>query len=166
MPISSTELETAADVFAEVRTKPLFIMKLDVRPALVFGDTPVTHRRVRIVDGGRFEGEGLSGDVLDGGSDWQAVRTDGCTVLDARLNLRTDDGALICMSYRGLRHGPAEVMARIEKGQVVDPASYYFRINPMFETASEKYSWLNGVLGVGIGHRFEDGLVYNVFELL
>jgi hypothetical protein len=166
MPISLKELDTAADVFAEVHTRPLFTMKLDARPARVVGDTPITLRRVRIIDGGRFEGERLSGEVLDGGSDWQTVCRDGSIVLDARLALKADDGALICMTYKGLRRGPAEVMARIEKGQVVDPASYYFRINPMFETASEKYSWLNGILGVGIGHRFEDGLVYNVFELL
>ena len=166
MPISLKELETAVDVFTEVRTKPLFIMKLDVRPSLVIGETPVALRRVRIVYGGHFEGERLSGEVLDGGCDWQYVGTDGSTVLDARLTLKTDDGALICMTYRGLRHGPAEVMARIEKGQVVDPASYYFRINPMFEAASDRYNWLNGILGVGIGHRFEEGLVYNVFELL
>ena len=166
MPISLKELETAAGILAEVRTKPLFVMKLDARPPLVIGETPVTRRQVRVIFGGRFEGERLSGNVLDGGSDWQAIRADGCTVLDVRLTLETDDGALICMTYRGLRHGPAEVMARIEKGQVVDPASYYFRINPMFETASATYAWLNRILGVGIGHRFEDGLVYNVFELL
>jgi hypothetical protein len=166
MPISLKELDTAAGVFAEVHAKPLFMMKLDVRPALAIGDTPSALRRVRIVHGGHFEGERLCGDVLDGGSDWQSVCRDGSIVLDARLALKTDDGALIFMTYKGLRRGPAEVMARIEKGQVVDPASYYFRINPMFETASEKYGWLNGILGVGIGHRFEDGLVYNVFELL
>lgn len=166
MPISSTELETAVDIFGEVRTRPLFTVRLDVRPPLVLGKTPLTLRQVRIIEAGRFEGERLSGEVLDGGSDWQAVRADGCTVLDARMILRTDDGALISVTYRGLRHGPAEVMARIENGKVVDPASYYFRINPMFETPSEKYAWLNRILGIGVGHRFEEGLVYNVFEIL
>ena len=54
----------------------------------------------------------------------------------------------------------------LEKGEAVDPTSYYFRINPMFETASEKYGWLNGVVAVGIGHRFADAPIYNIFELL
>jgi Protein of unknown function (DUF3237) len=94
------------------------------------------------------------------------VRSDGSTILDVRLNLRTNDGNLICMTYKGLRLGPADVIARIEKGEVVDPASYYFRISPMFETASGKYAWINGVLAVGLGHRFEDGPLYSVFELL
>ena len=151
---------------AEVRSRPLFTAQLEVRPIVVVGETPTTFRRVGLVYGGHFEGERLSGEVLDGGSDWQSVRSDGSTILDVRLNLKTDDGALICMTYKGLRLGPPDVIARIENGEVVDPASYYFRINPMFETASEKYAWLNGILAIGLGHRFEDGPVYNVFELL
>lgn len=154
------------DVLRTVRTRPLFTMRLDVRKLLVVGETPTTTRRIGLVSGGEFEGERLSGAVLDGGSDWQSVRPDGSTMLDVRLHLRTSDGALICMTYKGLRHGPADVIQRIESGEVVDPESYYFRINPMFETASEKYGWLNGVIAVGIGHRFADGPVYNVFELL
>jgi hypothetical protein len=94
------------------------------------------------VSGGTFEGERLSGRVLDGGSDWQSIRADGSTLLDVRLNLETQDGALICMTYKGVRHGPREVIQRLEAGEVVDPASYYFRIAPMFETASETYGWL------------------------
>jgi len=70
------------------------------------------------------------------------------------------------MTYKGLRHGPREVIRRLEASEVVDPASYYFRIAPMFETASETYGWLNGIVAVGIGHRFADGPIYNLFELL
>ena len=49
----------------------------------------------------------------------------------ARLVLKTKDEALIGMTYRGIRYGPPDVVARIEKGEVVDPTSYYFRINPL-----------------------------------
>jgi hypothetical protein len=158
--------DRATGVLAELRSRALFALKLDVGPLIVVGATPTTFRRIGVIHGGRFEGERLSGEVLDGGSDWQSVRRDGSTMLDVRLNLRTDDGALICMTYKGLRHGPADIIARIDKGEVVDPASYYFRISPMFETASEKYAWLNGIVAVGIGHRFADGPLYNVFEVL
>ena len=94
--------------------------------------------------------------MLDGGSDWQTVRTDGATTLNARLVLKTKDKALIGMTYRGIRYGPPDVVARIEKGEVVDPTSYYFRINPLFETANANYDWLNRVVAVGIGHRRAD----------
>jgi hypothetical protein len=50
--------------------------------------------------------------------------------------------------------------------EVVDPTSYYFRINPLFETAAAQYDWINRVVGVGIGHRTADGPVYSVFEVL
>src|SRR6202166_4425972 len=126
-----------------VRTMPMFVMRLDVRPLLIVGATPGGYRRVGVVPGGSFEGERLSGDVLDGGSDWQTVRSDGATTLNVRLVLKTADDALIGMTYQGLRHGPPEIIERGEKGEAVDPASYYFRINPLFETSAPKYDWLN-----------------------
>ncbi len=153
------------EIQRSVRTRPLFTMRLETK-LLAVGTTPTTARRIGIVPGGTFEGERLSGRVLDGGSDWQSIRADGSTLLDVRLNLETQDGALICMTYKGVRHGPREVIQRLEAGEVVDPASYYFRIAPMFETASETYGWLNGIVAVGIGHRFADGPIYNLFELL
>jgi hypothetical protein len=94
------------------------------------------------------------------------VRGDGATTLDVRLVLRTDDEALIGMTYRGLRSGPPDIVAQIEKGEAVDPASYYFRMTASFETASVKYDWLNRIVAIGIGHRRADGPVYSVFEVL
>jgi hypothetical protein len=154
------------DALKNVRTRPLFVMHLDVRPLLMVGATPGGFRRVGVVPGGSFEGERLSGEVLDGGSDWQTVRSDGSTTLNVRLVLKTKDDALIEMTYQGLRHGPPNVIEKIEKGEVVDPESYYFRINPVFETSAAKYDWLNRVIAVGIGHRRADGPVYSVFEIL
>ena len=154
------------EVMKNVRTRPLFVMHLQVKPLLVVGATPGADRRIGLVPGGSFEGERLSGQVMDGGSDWQAVRADGSTTLDVRLVLKTKDGALIAMTYRGVRHGPVDVIKRMEQGEAVDPSSYYFRINPMFETAAATYDWLNRILAVGIGHRRPDGPVYNVFEVL
>jgi hypothetical protein len=102
-----------------VRMRPLFTMRLDVRPIVDFGQTPTRHRRVGVVFGGEFDGERLAGAVLDGGSDWQSVRTDGSNFLDVRLNLKTIGGALIAMTYKGVRHGPGDVIARLERGEVV-----------------------------------------------
>jgi hypothetical protein len=150
----------------QVRTRPLLTLQLTVSEILAVGATPTADRRVGLVTGGQFWGERLSGEVLGGGSDWQSLRPDGSTLLDVRLHLRTDDGALILMRYQGLRHGPAEAMRRIAAGEVVDPADYYFRINPMFETASETYGWLNRILAIGAAYRLPDGPVYNLFEVL
>ena len=155
-----------SDALKSVRTQPLFVVRLDVRPMQALGATPGGLRRVAVVTGGAFEGERLSGRVLDGGSDWQIVRGDGAMTLDVRLVLETDDGALIGMTYRGLRHGPSDVMQRINAGEAVDPADYYFRINPLFETAAPKYDWINRVVAVGIGDRQASGPIYSIFEVL
>jgi hypothetical protein len=149
-----------------VRTRPLFIARLETRPLQVIGPTPAGVRRVGVVPGGVFEGDRLSGVVLEGGADWQTLRSDGSLSLNVRLVLKTGDGALIMMRYEGVRHGPADVLSRIDRGEVVDPASYYFRINPLFETAAPQYGWLNHVVAVGIGHRLPDGPLYSVFEVL
>ena len=164
MPTSLTD--KLPDVLKTVRTRPLFVMRLDVRKLQIIGATPGSYRRIGVVPGGIFEGERLSGEVLEGGNDWQAVRPDGATTLDVRMVLKTNDGAHLGMTYRGLRHGPADIIERIERGDVVEPASYYFRINPLFETAAPQYDWINRVIAVGVGHRMADGPVYSVFEVL
>jgi Protein of unknown function (DUF3237) len=153
-------------VLKSVRTRPLFVMTLAIQPYLVVGETPGVNRRVGVVPGGTFDGERLSGTVTSGGLDWQTSRNDGATTLDVRLVLKTNDDALICVSYQGLRHGPPEIIAAIAKGQEVDAASYYFRTNPVFETAASKYDWINRILAIGLGHRVPDGVIYSVFEIL
>ena len=164
--MSEIRYDGLPEVLKNVRTRPLFVMHLQVRPLLIVGGAPSANRRIGVVPGGSFEGARLSGVVIDGGSDWQSVRADGSTTLDVRLVLKTKDDALLAMTYRGVRHGPADVIERMEKGEAIDPSSYYFRINPMFETAAATYDWLNRVLAVGIGYRRPDGPVYSVFEVL
>ncbi len=89
--MSSRLFDNLPDVLQHVQTQPLFVMHLKVRPLQVVGATPGTYRRVGVVPGGRFEGERLSGEVLEGGNDWQSVRSDGSTTLHARLVLKTTD---------------------------------------------------------------------------
>jgi len=164
--MSTSQYNSLPETLAILRTRPLFVMQLNVRELLIVGATSGAHRRVGMVFGGSFGGERMSGEVLDGGNDWQTLRSDGSLTLDVRLVLKTKDDALIAMTYRGIRHGPPGVVQRIEQGEVVDPASYYFRINPLFETAAAKYDWLNRVVGIGIGHRQVAGPIYSVFEVL
>jgi len=119
-----------------------------------------------VVPGGVFEGDRLLGTVLEGGNDWQTVRSDSTTVLDVGLVLKAGGGELIGMTYGRLRHGPPDIIKRIEAGEVLDPSTHYFRINPVFETASHQYGWLNRILAIGIGQRRSDGVTYSVFEIL
>ncbi len=108
--MSANPTEHLPETLQALRSQPLFVMRLEVKPIEVIGATPGPYRRVGIVTGGSFAGERLSGAVLDGGSDRQTVRKDGATSLDVRFLLPTHDGALISMTYGGLRHGPASVL--------------------------------------------------------
>ena len=98
LPPFTDYLKDLPEVLKSVRTRPLFVMRLDVRPLQIVGATPGAYRRIGVVPGGSFEGERLSGQVLDGASDWQSVRNDGSTALNVRLVLKTKDDALIGMT--------------------------------------------------------------------
>lgn len=150
-----------------ISTRPLFEIRLQVPQVLDMGDTPLGRRRIANVTGGDFEGERLRGTVVGApAGDWLLQRNDGVTVLDVRLLLRTDDGEHIYMAYRGVRHGPADVMARLAAGEPVDPGTYYFRIAPVFETAAKKYAWMNKLVAVGVGRRDPTGPTYSIEEVL
>ncbi|MFT3700104.1 MAG: DUF3237 domain-containing protein [Kofleriaceae bacterium] len=149
-----------------IELRPLFVMKLDVKPSFIVGATPGPFRRIGVVPSGTFEGERLSGVVLDGSSDWQTVRADGAITLDVRLLLRTHDGVALTLAYHGLRHGPADVLARLDRGDPVDPSEYYFRISGSFEAATtSSYDWLNRIVMVGTGYRLPGGPVYTLYEV-
>ena len=105
--------------------------------------------------------------ILDlGCGDWLLLRSDAVLELDLRITLETDDRALIHMSFQGLRHGPADVIAALGRGEVVDPATYYFRTVPRFETSAEKYAFLNRIITVSVGETRPDGAVHRIEEIL
>ena len=87
-----------------------------VPPLIVIGQTPNAFRRIGVIQGGSFEGERLSGEVVTG-NDWQAVRTDSWIELDVRLVLKTVDGELIVMTYTCLRAGPRSVIEKLDRGE-------------------------------------------------
>lgn len=150
----------------ELRLQHLCTLDIEVGKAQVLGMGPQGERRIVEVTGGRFEGPRLSGRILPGGADWILVRPDGVTQLDVRVTLETTDGALVYLSYRGLRHGPAEVIERLNRGEEIPASAYYFRTTPVFETGAAQYLWLNKIIAIGTGYRRPQGPVYTVYEVL
>ena len=122
----------------ELRWRPLMTFFIEVKKPYVVGKTSVADRRIGEITGGYFEGEKLKGKFLTSGSDWQAVRDDAAWMINVRSLLETDDGALIGMTYTGLRHGPKEVIDAIGRGEAVSSTAYYMRVAPVFETGPEK----------------------------
>ncbi len=130
------------------------------------GATPAGHRRIVCVKGGTFTGPALRGRVVPGGGDWLVGRADGSRRLDVRLTLETDDGSLIYASYGGLFYGASDVLGRIAAGATADVSEYYFRTAPMFETAAERYAWLNRTLAIAYGRRTSSEVGYSVYAIL
>ncbi len=149
-----------------MNTRPLLTLKLTTAQVEVIGAVALGTRTVYPITGGTFEGPRLRGKVLPGGGDWTLLRPDGVLELDLRITLQTEDDALIYMTLTGMRHGPAEVLAAIGRGEAVDPTRYYFRSAPRFETASEKYGFLNRLLAVGVGENRPGGPVHTIEEIL
>jgi hypothetical protein len=118
------------------------------------------------VAGGEFEGPRLRGTILPGGSDALLLRSDSVLELDLRIVLETDDHALIFMTFQGLRHGPPDVLAKLGRGEVANPATYYFRTAPRFETSAEKYAFLNRIISISVSEARPDGAIHRIDEIL
>ena len=149
----------------DLRTALLFEPSVDLTEPQEVGATLQGNRRIIYGRGGRFEGPTLTGEVLPGGGDWLRIRPDGVGDLDIRASLRTNDGPRISTDSRGIFHGSAEVMSRVLRGEAVSPADDSLRKTPFFETASEKYGWLNRLVAVGTSTRTPTGVHYTVYAV-
>ena len=148
-----------------MRLEPLLKVRIELARAQELGQAPLGRRRIIGITGGSFEGTRLSGRVLPGGADWQVVRPDGVAHLDARYTLETADGALIYVQNHGYRHGPEDIMRRLASGEDVDPALYYMRTTPLFETGDARYAWLNRIVSLATGARRASSVQLDMFEV-
>jgi len=133
-----------------MNSRPLMRLRLTTSATREIGSTPHGALLIFPVIGGAFEGERLRGKVLAGGGDWVTAKADGTFELDLRVTLETEDGALIHMTFTGVR----------------DDANHYFRTLPRFETAAPKYAFLNRLLAVGVGEIGPEGPVHVIEEIL
>jgi hypothetical protein len=153
----------------EVPTTYLFDLLAELEPRLDLGPGPLGRRVFDRVRGGTFEGPRLRGEVLPGSGDPLLNRADGVSIIDARAVLRTDDGALILMTYVGRVVIPDDVRPALADPQtrhLIDPARYYIRATPVFETGHPRYAWLNSVLAVASGYLTPGGIGYRVSHVL
>jgi Protein of unknown function (DUF3237) len=112
-------------------------------------------RRTIPITGGTVRGR-LNGRVLAGGADFQLIVSDAVAVLDARYTLELDSGARIFVQNHALRRGSAEAIAKLVRGEPVDPAEIYFRCVPTFEVSDPALAWLTESVFIGTGARFPD----------
>jgi hypothetical protein len=96
------------DVYKDFRTEHMWDAKVTVSATINLGASKRGTRRIVPITGGTFEGSRIKGVVLPGGEDWQLVRQDGDTELNARYLLKTDDGVIIQVINQVLIHMPAK----------------------------------------------------------
>src|SRR5947208_16973463 len=121
-------------------------------------------RRIVALTGGTFTGPELNGKLLPGASaDWQIIMADGTALGDIRYTLQTDRGDLLYVQSRAVRHGSAEVLARLGRGENVDASEYTFRTSTQIETAAAELDWLNKGVFVSVGGRQMSAVVYETY---
>lgn len=129
------------------------------------GETAAGVRRVIPILGGEVSGPRLQGRVLPGGADYQLIRADGVAELHARYVIEAAGGGRIYVENSGIRHGPAEAMERLRRGEMVDPALIYFRTTTKFETNDEAFSWMARHIFVGAGVRHPDRVQISIYQV-
>ena len=149
-----------------LETKYVFSLAIHVGTPIVAGDFGYGIRRVIPVLGGTVQGDGINGKIHPGGADFQIIRPDGFTELEAKYAFELDDGAVIYIENIGIRFGPKDALDRIARGEAVDPALIYFRSVPRFETGAPKYRWLMQSLFIGVGARHPDRVELAVHQVL
>jgi muconolactone delta-isomerase len=148
----------------EPRLTFVYRLEATLGEPLDLGATAQGHRRIVPQTGGTFAGPEFTGKLLPGVSaDWQIVRPDGTALVDIRSTLLTDDGTLLYVRSRGVRHGSPEVLARLGRGESVDPSEYTFRTATQIETSRPGMDWLNKGVFISVGGRQATGVIYETY---
>jgi muconolactone delta-isomerase len=146
------------------RMTPVYRLDATVGEPVDLGETGHGHRRIVPLTGGTFTGPELNGTLLPGASaDWQTTLPDGTALGDIRYTLRTEGGDVLYVQSRSVRHGTTEVLARLARGEAVDPSEYTFRTSTQIETAAADLAWLNKGVFVSVGGRQPSGVVYETY---
>ena len=140
-------------------------VRCEVGALVTLGPAKHGERRYVLLGGGTVRGPELSGTLVEGGVDWQIARADGVLEIAAHYVIRSLDGALIEVQSDGLRHGPAEVMARLAKGEAVLRDAYFFRTLVRFTTGAPAWAHLNKVLAIAVGQREASAVILDFYRI-
>lgn len=144
---------------------PMTQIRCEVGGLVSLGAAPTGERRYVPLGGGTARGPELNGTLVEGGVDWQVARSDGVLEIAAHYVIRTDDGALVEVKSDGLRHGPAEVMQRLARGEAVPRGAYFFRTLIRFTTGAPDWAHLNKVMAIAVGQREARTVLLDLYRL-
>jgi hypothetical protein len=145
---------------------PFADLSVQVAPPIEVGAVGHGARRVIPIKGGKCVARDWSARVLEGGADFQLIVNERMAQLEARYVLETDAGDRIYVRNDAIRTAAPDVMARLVRGEPVDPALVYFRCVPRFEVSAPALAWMMERMFVGTGLRRPDEVVMRFFEVL
>jgi hypothetical protein len=152
-------------LLTELPVEHLCDFSVDLEPAQLIG-TPVGARMTFVAKGGLVEGPRIKGELLPGGGDWLMVGADSIGRVDVRATVRTDDGALIHYESRGVIKIPPDGLERLANGETLPFSETYVRTTPKFETADERYAWLNELVVVAYNELAPNHIDYRMYRVL
>jgi hypothetical protein len=135
---------------------PLCTARITLNKPMEMPGTPLGLRAVIEMPEIVYEGERLSGRLVGPAAvDWLLISDGGAGAgaIDVRFVLRTDDDALIHVSYRG----------RSDHSQGHGVLPLYSA--PVFETGDPRYAWLNTVQAIGKGVVRDNVIHYEIYEV-
>jgi hypothetical protein len=144
---------------------PFAHIRCEVGEILSLGAAPMGERRCVPLLGGDVSGPGLQGRILEGGTDWQWLRSDGVLELEAHYIVVTPDGARVEIQSKGLRHGPPDVMARLARGEPVAADEYFFRTLVRLATGHPGWLHLNRVMAIASGRREARRVLLDLWQI-
>lgn len=153
-----------SDSLPEPRLILVYRLEATLGEPLELGETREGSRRIVPQTAGRFSGPEIAGELVPGVSaDWQILLPDGTALADLRYTLRTTDGALLSVRSQGVRHGSADVLARLARGDAVEPSEYVFRTLTRIETAAPELDWMNRGVFISVGGRQPHAVIYETY---
>jgi hypothetical protein len=166
MTVAPPELEHVCDLQVFV-TPP-------IEAGQVIGLNSRGKRRIIPITGGSLTGSAanhptLQGRVVSAGADFQIVVSDTCADLDARYMIALEGtyaGEHIFVQNRALRRGSAEDIAKLVRGEAVDPSRIYFRCAPTFEVSTPKLQWMTESLFIGSAARGTGSVHLSFYRLV
>ena len=166
-PLEPHPNDPAATKLAQLpdpRLRFVYRLEATVGQPLDLGEVAQGRRRIVPLTSGTFAGPEISGKLLPGASaDWQIVLADGTALGDIRYTLQTEAGDLLYVQSRGVRHGSAEILARLGRGEDVDAGEYTFRASTQIETAAPALDWLNKGVFIAVAGRQAGGVIYETY---
>jgi hypothetical protein len=155
---------TMSGQLPDPRLRKVYRLEVTLGEPLDFGEVAQGRRRIVPQTGGTVTGPEINGKLLPGASaDWQMLLADGTALGDIRYTLQTDRGDLLYVQSRSVRHGSAEVLARLGRGEDVDAGEYTFRASTQIETAAPELDWLNKGVFISVGGRLATGVIYETY---